>query len=347
MIVTRTPFRISFLGGGTDFPAWYRDHDGAVLATAIDKFCYISCRYLPPFFNHHSRIVYNRIEDVAENAAIAHPAVRACLRTLGITEGMEIHHDADLPARTGLGTSSSFVVGLLHALHALRWEPREPADLARAAIAIEQRELGECVGAQDQITAAYGGFHLIRFHGDGHFHLEPLALEADRLRALQAHLHLYFTGFARTSSEIARHQVASIPAHTAELTAMHAMVDEGARILRGTGPLEAFGALLHAAWELKQRLSARVSTAATGAIYARARAAGALGGKLLGAGGGGFFLFFVPPEHSVTFQQRMAPLMRVPFGFPAHGSELVLCDSEAPLASTRATPSGHSYRTAA
>ncbi|MGH9468177.1 MAG: hypothetical protein ACRD1Y_12565 [Terriglobales bacterium] len=345
MIVTRTPFRVSFLGGGTDYPAWYRDHGGAVLATAIDKFCYITCRYLPPFFDHHSRIVYSRIEDVNENGGIEHPAVRACLRVLQIEAGMEIHHDADLPARTGLGTSSSFVVGLLHALHALQQQPREPGDLARAAIRIEQEELSDNVGAQDQITAAYGGFHLIRFLPDGRFHLEPLALTAARLRALQASLHLYFTGFSRTASEIAAHQIANIPARTSELCELQKMVDEGAEILTGSGPLDAFGSLLDRAWTVKRRLSDHISTGQMDAIYEQARAAGALGGKLLGAGGGGFFLFFVPPERSVAFQQRMATLLRVPFSFPAHGSELVLCE---PSTQYEAVPlTQRSYRSAA
>ncbi|MGH9475545.1 MAG: hypothetical protein ACRD1C_04360 [Terriglobales bacterium] len=347
MIVTRTPFRLSFFGGGTDYPAWYREHGGAVLATAIDKYCYISCRYLPPFFAHHSRVVYNRIEDVDENGAIEHPAVRACLGSLSIAAGIEIHHDADLPARTGLGTSSTFVVGLLHALHALRQEPREPADLARAAIAIEQVALRENVGVQDQITAAYGGFHLIRIHPDGRFHLEPLELNRGRLCELQAHLHLYFTGFARTSSEIAGHQIANIPARTSELAAIQAMVEQGQRILQGGGPLVEFGVLLHEAWKLKQRLSDQVSNPAMDAIYARARTAGALGGKLLGAGGGGFFLFFVPPEQSAEFQGRMAPLMRVPFRFPAHGSELVLCEAAAAFEPALAEQRSRSYRTAA
>ncbi|MGH9488287.1 MAG: galactokinase [Terriglobales bacterium] len=345
MIVTRTPFRISFLGGGTDFPAWYRDHGGAVLATAIDKYCYISCRYLPPFFQHHSRIVYNRIEDVHDNSRIEHPAVRACLQELGITAGMEIHHDADLPARTGLGTSSAFVVGLLHALHALRQQPREAADLARAAITIEREVLRENVGAQDQILAAYGGFHVIRFRDDGRFHLEPLALPPQRLQALREHLHIYFTGCARTSSDIAGHQIANIRCCTAELRALQELVEEGERLLAGTGPLAAFGALLHQAWVLKRRLSAHVSSAELDGIYAHARAAGALGGKLLGAGGGGFFLFLVPPDRSAAFQQRMAPLMRVPFSFPAHGSELVLCDTAGECAA--ALDARQSYRIAA
>lgn len=345
MIVTRTPFRISFFGGGTDYPAWYREHGGAVLTTAIDKYCYITCRYLPPFFEHHSRIIYTRVENVPDNARIEHPAVRACLRSLGISAGVEIHHDADLPARTGLGTSSTFVVGLLHALHALCQQPREPAALARAAIRIEQQELGENVGAQDQIAAAFGGLQLIRFHPDGRFHLEPVTVPAERLAALRAHLHLYFTGFARTASEIAGEQIANIPARTAELQAMQAMVDEGERILSSDAPLAGFGALLHEAWALKRRLSDRVSNSDMDAIYERARSAGALGGKLLGAGGGGFFLFFVPPERAASFHERMAPLMRVPFSFPAQGSELVLASEDVFAPVTE--PVRRSYRIAA
>src|SRR5882724_8441929 len=200
MIISRTPFRVSFFGGGTDYPAWYREHGGAVLASTIDKYCYISCRYLPPFFEHKSRIVYTKVEVVKAHADIEHPAVRGILEYLKIEDGVEIHYDADLPARTGLGTSSAFTVGLLHALCALKCTMPTQSHLAREAIRVEQEILHENVGCQDQVLAAHGGFCRIDFSGLEEFRVTPVILNAQRLRELQRHLLLVFTGYVRTSS---------------------------------------------------------------------------------------------------------------------------------------------------
>ncbi len=211
MIITSTPLRISFFGGGTDYPIWYREHGGSVLATAIDKYCYITCRRLPPFFEHHSRISYSRVENVARNDAIEHPSVRACLQYLGIDEGVEIHHVADLPARTGLGTSSAFTVGLLLGLYGLKEQMRDKHSLASDAIHVEQDIIQEAVGSQDQVTAAHGGFNRINFNPDGEIEVRRVLTAQDRLAELEQHLALFFTGFSRTASVIATEQVKLTP----------------------------------------------------------------------------------------------------------------------------------------
>src|SRR5258706_3788021 len=204
MIITRTPFRISFFGGGTDYPAWYREHGGAVLATSVNKYCYISCRHLPPFFEHKHRIVYSRIETVRHLGEIEHPAVRAVLGWAGCEKGLEIHHDGDLPARSGLGSSSSFTVGLVHALAALSGRYITKEDLASNAIHIEQKIIGETVGSQDQISAAFGGFNRIEMRRDNSFQVSPIILVKQRLQEVQSHLMLCFTGFSRVASEVAK-----------------------------------------------------------------------------------------------------------------------------------------------
>src|SRR5579863_1507025 len=196
MIITSTPLRISFFGGGTDYPVWYREHGGAVLSTTIDKSCFITCRWLPPFFEYHSRVSYTKVENVGRNNLIQHPSVRACLQFLGIDDGVEIHHIADLPARTGLGTSSAFTVGLLLGLHALKNQMRDKRSLASDAIYVEQDVIGEAVGSQDQVSAAYGGFNRIDFEPDGTIEAKPILASASRLAELQDHLVLYFTGFS-------------------------------------------------------------------------------------------------------------------------------------------------------
>src|SRR5271154_4586380 len=200
MIITRTPLRVSFFGGGTDYPIWYREFGGAVLSTAIDKCCYLTVRRLPPFFDYHSRISYSKVENVNQNSAIEHASVRGCLQYMGIEEGVEIHHVADLPARTGLGTSSAFTVGLLLGLYALRDQMRNKRSLASDAIFVEQEVIGEAVGAQDQVSAAYGGFNRINFAPDGTIEAKPVLVSANRLEKLEDHLALYFTGFSRTAS---------------------------------------------------------------------------------------------------------------------------------------------------
>lgn len=326
MIISRTPFRISFFGGGTDYPAWYREHGGAVLATSINKYCYISCRYLPPFFDYKYRIVYSKLEFTKTPGEIQHPAVRAALQFLKIEDGVEIHHDGDLPARTGLGSSSTFTVGLLHALYALRGQMASKAQLARDAFHLEHDLLKETVGAQDQVITAHGGLNRIQFAPDDTFSVHPLTLRKDRLVALQAHCMLIFTGFTRTASEIAAEQVQKTPERKAELGAMYQMVDESVRLLQGSGDLADFGKLLHENWGLKRKLSSRISTAEIDAIYDAGRQAGAMGGKLLGAGGGGFLLLFARPEDQPKIRAKLDKFLHVPFRFDTLGSQIIHYD---------------------
>lgn len=324
MIVTRTPFRISFFGGGTDYPTWFQEHGGVVVATTIDKYCYISCRYLPPFFEHKYRIVYSRIENVVDPAEIQHPSVRAVLQYMGCKDGLEVHHDGDLPARSGLGSSSSFTVGLLNALKALNGSYISNEDLATLAIHIEQDVIKENVGSQDQISAAYGGFNRIEFLRNGRFRVNPVILHEDRLEDFQGNLMLFFTGFSRTASEIAKSKIDNISQRKKELSRMKEMADEAISILQSNGSLDEFGYLLDQGWQYKKSLSDKVSTAEIDQMYEAAREAGALGGKLLGAGGGGFMLFFVRPEDQPRVRKRLDKLIHVPFRFENSGSRVVL-----------------------
>ena len=328
MIISRTPYRLSFFGGGTDYPAWYREHGGAVLSAAINRYCYLTCRWLPPFFQHRSRVVYSLIEDVAANTEIRHPAVRECLRFLDISDGVEIHHDGDLPKMTGLGTSSSFAVGLLNALHRLLDHPApSPMQLATEAIHVERDLCQERVGSQDQTAAAFGGLNHIRFAEDDSIAVAPVTLPAARLDAFQRSLMLFFTGFSRYSSEVVGEQLRNIPSRERELSEMAAMVPEGLRILCGTGDLSDFGRLLHESWQLKRSLSSRVSTPEIDAMYETARRAGALGGKIAGAGGGGFLLLFVEPDRRAAVRKALASLLHVPFGIDTVGSTILYAET--------------------
>ncbi len=325
MIISRTPFRISFFGGGTDYPVWYRDNGGAVLATAIDKYCYISCRYLPPFFEHKHRIVYSLIENVKDISEIKHPAVKAILEYMAVTSGVEIHHDGDLPARTGLGSSSSFTVGLLHAIYALKGIMPTKMRLATEAIHVEQNIIKENVGSQDQVSAAFGGFNVISFNSDNSIQVKPVIMCGDRLNQLKNHLMFYFTGFSRTASEIAKKQIEATPKKKTELSTMHKMVDEAMAILTNeqTDVIE-FGKLLHESWKLKRSLTDKISTSEIDGIYEEARRAGAIGGKLLGAGGGGFMIIFAKPEVQLRVGERLKGLLRVPFDFESSGSQIIV-----------------------
>lgn len=331
MIISRTPFRISFFGGGTDYPIWFREHGGAVLATTIDKYCYISCRQLPPFFEHKTRIAYSRIEHAKTNADIEHPAVKGVLQYLDVVEGLEIHHDADLPARTGLGSSSAFTVGLLHALYAMRHQMPTNSELAHAAIQVEQNVIRESVGCQDQVLAAHGGFCRLTFSQTGDIGYTPIIVKPERLRAFHDHLLLYFTGFSRTASEIAKEQIEKTKQRRVELFAMLQMVQEGISILTGTHDLAEFGELLHEAWMVKRGLTGKISTPFIDQIYDAARGAGALGGKLLGAGGGGFMLIYAKPELHPQIHAALPGLLHVPFQFERSGSQIVFFQEEAPF----------------
>lgn len=323
MIITRTPFRMSYFGGGTDYPAWFREHGGAVLATTVDKYCYITCRYLPPFFDHRSRILYSKVEMVDSNDQIEHPAVRGVLAQMGIKEGIEIHHDADLPARTGLGSSSAFVVGLLSALSALKHDMPTKMELAKAAIHIEQEVLRENVGCQDQVITAFGGLQRVEFEKNGDIRVTPMVVSQERLEELQAHTLLYFTGFSRIASEIVKEQLQRLPDKTRELKRMYEMVDESIGILLGKNNLDGFGRLLDENWSLKRGLSSKVSLPVIDEIYEAAKSAGALGGKLLGAGGGGFMMLFAPPQTHARIREKLSKLLHIPFRFDNEGSRII------------------------
>jgi D-glycero-alpha-D-manno-heptose-7-phosphate kinase len=251
MIITSTPLRISFFGGGTDYPIWYREHSGSVLSTTIDKSCFITCRWLPPFFEYHSRISYTKVENVSENNLIQHPSVRACLQFLEIKDGIEIHHIADLPARSGLGTSSAFTVGLLLGLYALKNQMRDKHTLATEAMHVEQQLLQEAVGAQDQVSAAYGGFNRINFETDGSIEVRRMLTSPNRLEELEQNLALYFTGFSRFASEIAQEQLQMTPHRQHELHAMFQLVNEAEAIVASpNGSLHDFGRLMHESWKI-------------------------------------------------------------------------------------------------
>ena len=324
MIISRTPFRVSFFGGGSDYPQWYRQHGGAVLATAIDKYCYISCRRLPPFFDYKHRLVYRKQETVNRISEIEHPAVRGVFSYFNWEEGVEIHHDGDLPARSGLGSSSSFTVGLINALRAMQGRLISKEELGALAIHIEQDVIHENVGSQDQITAAYGGFNRIDFRRDGAIEVQPIILPGLRLAAFKNHLMLVFTGFARLASEVAKTKIDNLGKRGDEIRRITRMVDEGVEILASERPITDFGLLLHEAWNQKRKLSEAVTTDAIDRIYADAREAGAVGGKLLGAGGGGFMLLFVPPAKQDAVRKRLAKFVHVPFDFEMSGSRIVV-----------------------
>ncbi len=323
MIISRTPFRISFFGGGTDYPLWFRQYGGAVLSTSFDKYCYITCRELPPFFEHKYRIAYSKVENVSEIRDIEHPAVRAILKEIAFSKGLEIHCDADLPARSGLGSSSSFVVGMLHSLVALKGSRVTKEWLAQEAIRIEQEVLKEHVGSQDQVAAAFGGFNLIRFQKNGQMNIEPVILSQDRKNEFNDHLMLFFTGFSRIASEIAKSKMANMGKKTDELHCMRKMVDEALDILSSNTDIRSIGELLNTAWERKRSLSDQVSNSQIDNLYSRAISAGAIGGKLLGAGGGGFMLLFVEPQNQEGVRHALSELIHVPFRFESSGSQVI------------------------
>ncbi len=329
MIISRTPFRVSLFGGGTDYPAWYRRYGGAVIGTTIDKYCYLSVRYLPPFFEHKHRIVWSQIELPNDVEEIKHPAVHAILDDMHFDDGLEITYTADLPARSGLGTSSSFSVGLLHALWALKGKMATKKCLADEAIRIEQDVIGEAVGSQDQIWAAYGGLNRIEFHQDGGYDVQPIILSPDRRRALKSSLMLFFTGFSRNAAEIAEKQIANFGKKKSELEALAQIADTAGDVLNGTGDIaREIGGLLHQSWMLKRGIADGVSTNAVDDIYGAGRDAGAIGGKLLGAGGGGFMLFVVEPEKQAAVRAALKDLIHVNFDFDAGGSKIVVYEPD-------------------
>lgn len=324
MVITRTPLRISFFGGGTDYPKYYEEHGGEVLSTSIDRYVYLTVSRLDPLFQHRIRVAYAKTELVREISEIQHPSVRACLQHLGMKGGVEISVSADLPARTGLGSSSSFTVGLLHALHAYQGKLVSPAELAREAIFVEQKVIGEGVGSQDQVAAALGGFRHIVFAKEPLFVADPLPLSTARKEELQKHLLLFFTGQTRLAEEVLQEQSMKTNENRELLSRMRELVEPGRKILVNEAePLKKFGALLDEAWNIKRSLSAKISNSLVDQAYEAGRRAGAEGGKLLGAGGGGFLLFFVQPKFQAKVREALRPLVEVPFRFESGGSRLI------------------------
>lgn len=339
MIVSRTPLRVSFFGGGTDYPEWFETHGGEVLSATIDKYCWLTVRRLPPFFAHKNRIVYRVIETTDSVSSIEHPTVRACLERFGL-ERMEIHHDADLPARSGMGTSSAFTVGLLHALHALEGRRVEARALAMEAIHVERNLLKETVGWQDQLAAAHGGFNRIVFEksawpGPATSEIERLPLPALIKDELARHLLLFFTGLARTASDVAESYVPGLARNPALVDARR-LVKDGLDILcnhpspvacsGGPCRLDDFGDLLLQGWAAKRDLSPAVSTPEIDTLFQRARSVGAIGGKLLGAGGGGFLLLYVRPNDQMAVRHAFRDVLEIPFRFENEGSKIVVYD---------------------
>lgn len=329
MIISRAPFRVSFFGGGTDYPGWYRENGGAVLNVTINKYCYITCRYLPPFHDFKYLVRYYKREEVQSVEEIQHPSVRECLRFMAIDRGVDIVHHADLPARTGLGSSSTFTVGLLHALHALKHEMPSKRQLALGAIKVEQDKIGENVGSQDQTAAAFGGLNRIEFGGAQGVAVTPLILSPERLERLQDHIMLFFTGFARTANEVAEEQLSRMKENAAGLRAMMQMVDYAQEALMSKSDRMAdFGKLLHEQWMIKRGLSSKITTSVIDEMYESGKKAGAIGGKLLGAGGGGFLMLFVPPERQAAVQAALEKLLYVPARFDYLGSQIIYFQHE-------------------
>ena len=324
MIISRTPHRISFFGGGTDYPQYYLEHGGKVLGAAINQYCYLNVRYLPPFFEHKHSIVYSKREDVKTIAEIQHPAVREVFRYLDVKDGKSIHHDGDIPARSGMGSSSAFTVGLLHSMHALNKYYPTKQELVEQAIHVEQNMIKENVGSQDQTFVAYGGLNYIEFKKSGKIEVEHLELPIKRLEAFQNHLMLFFTGLSRISSHVASDQIQRVPQNTGYLENMKKLVDEGYKILYSEKPLSIFGELLNETWSLKKQLSSQISNHIIDEIYDKALKNGAIGGKMLGAGGGGFMLFFVPPEKQQKVRSALSDYIHVPFSFDFEGSKIIV-----------------------
>lgn len=327
MIISRTPFRVSFFGGGTDFPDFYREHGGAVISTTINQYSYISIHRLSPFFKYRFKANYARTELVGHPREFQHPLIRECLLHLKIRDGLEIAHVSDLPGRTGLGTSSSFTVGLLHALHAMLGHTVTAEDLAREAIHIERVRVGDSGGHQDQYAAAYGGFLRLNFSGEQRVEVKQLTLGSERLRELQRRLLVFYTGVEQSAEAILQEQNKRVGRNSGALCEMLQMVDKAERILCA-GDLCEFGDLLHESWQRKKSLSRGITNDLVNQAYDFARAAGASGGKLLGAGGRGFLLLFAEPAKHAAIRRKLKRLQEVAFSFSDHGSQIIFRNAE-------------------
>lgn len=330
MIITRTPYRLSFFGGGTDYNAWFEEHGGVVLAVAMAQYCYISVRRLPPFFDHKTRVVYSHIESVSDHANIQHPAVRGCLNYLKFEEGLEIHHDGDLPARSGIGSSSSFTVGLLHALHGLRARLVDKRELAEQAIYVEQALLHESVGVQDQIMAACGGFQILELGTGAKWQTQDLLAPDSYLQSIEQHVLMGFSGISRTADKHAKAKIDNIRMGkvTQELMEIQAIASEAANLIKRQVNIEDIGGLLDKSWRLKRRLADGLSFDWMDDLYETALRNGAFGGKLMGAGGGGFFFFLAPPYRHEAIKQALPQVkVWVPFKIDYSGSRVIFLNS--------------------
>lgn len=322
MIITKTPFRMSFFGGGTDMESFFRKNRGAVLSTTFDKYCYVTVRHLPRFFDYETDLTYSKMEHVHSTDEIQHPAIRNAMKMLDMHE-IRLTYEADLPARSGLGTSSSFAVGMLNAFYALKGQYADKKKLADEAIYLERVLCNEAGGWQDQIAASYGGFNRINFGPDG-YEVFPVIIAPERKRLLNKNLMMFFTGFTRFSSDIQKANAVSSKEKTAQLKKMLKLVDEAEQVLTSKETdLDTFGRLLDRAWNLKKQTGSKISTRSIDEYYERGIRAGALGGKLLGAGGGGFLVFYVPPERQNFVRQEMKDLMYIPFEFENGGTRVV------------------------
>ena len=322
MIISKTPFRMSFFGGGTDMPAFFNEHGGAVISTTFDKYCYVNVRHLPPFMPYYSELVYSRIERVNDIDEIEHPAIREAMRMLDIHE-IRLTYEGDLPARTGLGTSSTFAVGMLHAFYALKGKYADKRKLAEDAIILERERCKESGGWQDQIAAAYGGLNRIDF-GDNSFKVSPIIIHPDRKKLLNDNLMLFFTGISRFSSEIQKDTMSQQHDKTRQLKELLSLVNDAQAILEDKhSNMNDFGRLLDHTWKLKRDTGSKISNNEIDDLYQRGLKAGALGGKLLGAGGGGFLLFYVEKDKQQHVINELDELMHVPFELENEGSTII------------------------
>lgn len=322
MIITKTPFRMSFFGGGTDMEEFFRENGGAVLSTTFDKYCYVNVRHLPRFFDYTNELTYSRIERTGSVDEIQHPAIRNAMKMLDMQE-MRLIYEADLPARSGLGTSSSFAVGMLNAFYALKGKYADKKKLADEAIYLERVLCNEAGGWQDQIAAAYGGFNRINFNANG-YEVLPVIISPERKKQLNSNLMMFFTGFTRFSSEVQKANALGKEDKIVQLKEMYKLVDEAEKVLtEKTTDLNEFGRLLDHTWRLKRQTGSAVSTDGIDVLYNKGITAGALGGKLLGAGGGGFLVFYVEPEYQKAVKEAMADLIYVPFEFENGGTRVV------------------------
>lgn len=327
MIISRTPHRISFFGGGTDYPPYYLEHGGKVLGSAIDKYCYINVRKFPPFFEHKHRIVYSKFENINELNEIQHPSVRETLKYLKTDYGISIHHDGDIPARSGMGSSSAFTVGLLKSMIALEGRMISKKELTSKAIHIEQKLIKENVGSQDQTFAAYGGLNLIEFSTTGEINVSPVIMKPERLQKFESNLLLVFTGLSRFSSEIADEQIKNTEKNLDDLHKMKQLVDDAHTILTNSkADLIEFGEMLNETWKLKRGLSSKIATDEVDEMYELALKNGAVGGKLLGAGGGGFMLFYVTEKKRQKVIAALHNYLNIPFRFDFDGSKIIVYD---------------------